>query len=113
MEASKCADSFGGLPGHSSETSDAEQAYTQSLLGGTETWVRLPKERWPQEWIDQGIHDPVVPLLLALYGHPDSGGLLGAEMRRPCPQRGLRAHPGLAQLLLPPDPESLPRCLRG
>ena len=67
MEASKAADYFGLLPG------DAEMAYTQSLLGGTETWVRLPKSRWPAEWVGK-YTDPVVRLLLALYGHPDSGG---------------------------------------
>ena len=78
MEALKCADAYGLLPGHSTETSDAEQAFAQSLLGGTETWVRLPKDRWPQERIDRGMTDPVVPLLLALYDHPDSGGALGA-----------------------------------
>ena len=73
MEASKAADYFGLLPGHDSETSDAEMAYTQSLLGGTETWVRLPKSRWPAEWVGK-YTDPVVRLFLALYGHPDSGG---------------------------------------
>ena len=37
-------------------------------------WVRLPKTRWPKSWIGK-YKDPVVPLRLALYGHPDSGGL--------------------------------------
>ncbi len=32
------------------EQSDAQQAYTQSLLGGTETWVYLPPNRWPRHW---------------------------------------------------------------
>ena len=73
MEASKAGDFYGFIEGHSSETADAEQAYTQSLLGGTETWVKLPKERWPKEWVGK-YRDPVVRLRLALYGHPDSGG---------------------------------------
>ena len=47
MEAGKSADFYGLLPGHGIEQSDAEQAYTQSLLGGTETWVTLPRDRWP------------------------------------------------------------------
>ena len=72
MEASKAGDFYGVLPGHATETADAEQAYTQSLLGGTETWVRLPKERRPKEWNGK-FRDPVVRLRLALYGHPDSG----------------------------------------
>jgi hypothetical protein len=42
------------------------------LLGGVKTWVRLPRERWPKAW--EKFHDPVVPLRLALYGHPDAGG---------------------------------------
>ena len=37
-------------------------------------YVRLPRNRWPKWWIDKGSKDPVVPLILALYGHPDSGG---------------------------------------
>ena len=51
--------------------SDAVRAYTQALLKGTETWIRLPREEWPKAWA--GMRDPVVPLRLALYGHPDSG----------------------------------------
>ena len=49
----------------------AEQAYTQAWLMGTETWVRLPRDQWPKSW--DGMEDPVCPLVLALYGHPDSG----------------------------------------
>ncbi|CAE7815308.1 unnamed protein product [Symbiodinium sp. CCMP2456] len=72
MEAGKAADAFGLLPGHEIQVADGESAYTQAKLGGPATWVRLPKERWPPEW--QGkYHDPVVRLVLALYGHPDAG----------------------------------------
>jgi len=74
MEASKAADLYGILEGHKCEQADAEQAYTQSVLGGIKTWVRLPREQWPQAWIDAGYHDPVCPLILSLYGHPDAGG---------------------------------------
>ena len=73
MEAARCADAYGLIEGHAVEQSDAEQAYTQAWLMGTETWVRLPRDQWPQAWIDAGMQDPVCPLLLALYGHPDSG----------------------------------------
>ena len=51
---------------------DAEQAYVQALMSGTETWIRLPKHQWPEHWHNT-YHDPVVPLKLALYGHPESG----------------------------------------
>ena len=74
MEAARAADAYGCFPGHASQQCEAEQAYTQAFLRGTETWVRLPKDQWPQEWIDRNMQDPVVPLRLALYGHPDSGG---------------------------------------
>ena len=72
MEAAKAADCYGLLEGHVVEQADAEQAYTQSKLGGTPTWIRIPRERWPQAWAN--MRDPVCPLVLALYGHPDAGG---------------------------------------
>ena len=34
----------------------------------------MPRNRWPKEWGTK-FQDPVVPLRLALYGHPDSGGI--------------------------------------
>eukprot|EP00969_Alexandrium_andersonii_P119254 5272012-Alexandrium_andersonii.AAC.1 len=46
----------------------------RARLKGKVTWVRLPEHEWPQEWKDRGLQDPVVPLVLALYGHPDAGG---------------------------------------
>ncbi len=33
----------------------------------------MPREKWPQKWHDEGYIRPVVPLRLALYGHPNSG----------------------------------------
>ena len=73
MEAAKAADLYGLVLGHSTELSDAEQAYTQSKMGGpAKTWVALPREEWPPGW--EGMTNPVCPLVLSLYGHPDSGG---------------------------------------
>jgi len=72
MEASKACDAFGLLPGHATQQCDAEQAYIQSKLEGAPTWVRMPRERWPAAWAK--FRDPVCPLKLALYGHPDAGG---------------------------------------
>ena len=48
MEAARSADAYGLCPGHAVEQSDAEQAYTQAWLSGTPTWVRLPRDQWPQ-----------------------------------------------------------------
>ena len=73
MEAGKILDVFGSQPGHVIQQADAKQAYTQALFQGVATWVRLPRNRWAKEW--KGMKDPVVPLKLALYGHPDRGGL--------------------------------------
>ena len=41
MEAGKACDLFGSLEGHGIQQSDAEQACTQSKLGGDPTWLRL------------------------------------------------------------------------
>ena len=74
MQAAKHLDAYGLLPGHATQLADAESAYTQSRLKGTPTWVRMPREQWPAEWVKAGLKDPVCPLILALYGHPDAGG---------------------------------------
>ena len=39
LEASKAVGAYGLVDGHTSSQCDAEQAYVQSRLGGTETWV--------------------------------------------------------------------------
>ena len=65
---------YGCLPGHDVMQADAEQAYIQAQLKGIATWVELPREEWPPEWVKRGMVRPVCPLHLALYGHPDSGG---------------------------------------
>ena len=74
MLASKTTDTYGLFPGRGIEQADARQAYTQSKLGGTPTWVTFPYEAWPQEWKDRGMRKPYCPLILSLYGHPDAGG---------------------------------------
>ena len=71
MEAGKIVDLYGSQPGFGKH---AKQAYTQALFEGITTWVRLPRDRWPKEWIGK-YNDPLSPLILALYGHIDSGGL--------------------------------------
>ena len=78
MEAGKCVDAYALLKGHSCQQADAIQAYVQAKLGGTETWILIPKERWPKSWFHADgkpkYRDPVIRLVLALYGHPDAGG---------------------------------------
>ena len=75
MEASRAADAYGMLPGNDIEVADVDSAYTQSYLDSDiKTWVAIPREQWPQEWFDKGYRNPVCPLVLSLYGHPDAGG---------------------------------------
>ena len=71
MEASKAADFYGLAPGFAVEIADAVQAYIQAELTGIPCWVCLPPEARPESW--SRFERPVVPLLRALYGHPDSG----------------------------------------
>ena len=60
-QAAKAVDAYGLLPGHATMQTDAEAAYTQSKIGGTPTWVRLPKEQCPKSWVEGNFRDPVCP----------------------------------------------------
>ena len=72
MSAGKMLDIIGCQDGFTVEQSDAQQAYTQSELGGVETWIMLPRDQWRPGWSGK-FRVPVVRLRLALYGHPLSG----------------------------------------
>ena len=87
MEAAKILDAFGSQPGYSKEQADARQAYTQAAFTGVPTWLRLPKDRWPKGWKGK-YNDPLVPMLLALYGHPDSGGIWEAYFEKQIGKKG-------------------------
>ena len=71
MEAAKACDAIGCVKGYNTQKADARQAYIQAKLRGAPTWVMLPEDQWEDDWYN--IEYPVVPLLRALYGHPDSG----------------------------------------
>eukprot|EP00959_Pyramimonas_sp_CCMP1952_P351755 7370008-Pyramimonas_sp.AAC.1 len=72
MQAGKAADTHGLFEGHSIEQADARQAYTQSKLGGTPTRAFPPRDERPESW--SHMRNPACPLVLSLYGHPDSEG---------------------------------------
>ena len=58
-------------------TADAESAYLQAYLGGKhEVWVEVPYEYWEPSWKAKYAFGTalVCRLILALYGHVDSGG---------------------------------------
>ena len=61
-------------PGFSKAQADAIQAHIQALFTGVPTWLSNPRNRWPEHWSKE-FWQPMVPLVLALYGHPDSGGI--------------------------------------
>ncbi len=75
MDASRACDCFGCFPGHNVQIADAEQAYIQADLKGNDCWITLPHEQVPASWKKKypNIKRPVVRLVKALYGHPDSG----------------------------------------
>ena len=50
MQSGKAADCYGRMGGNKTEQADAEQAYVQAELKGTETWIALPPEAWPPGW---------------------------------------------------------------
>ena len=73
FEASRWADFYGCLPGHGVKLADAIQAYIQAVLTGPPCWVELPEDAWPDDIDFRKFCRPVVRLVKALYGHPDSG----------------------------------------
>lgn len=74
MSASKIIDVIGRQQGWGIQQSDAQQAFPQSELKCTDTWVFPPSDQWPKGW-ESKYRSQVVKLRLALYGHPLSGAL--------------------------------------
>ena len=77
MQAAKSLDAVSLLPGFTGEQADGFSASTQCYLEKSvgpipNTWVSLPEARWPEAWKGK-YRQPVVPLILALYGHPSAG----------------------------------------
>jgi len=68
MEAAKLLDAFETQPGFSKAQADAIQAYIQATFTGVPAWLPLPRNRWPEHWSKE-FWQPMVPLVLALYGH--------------------------------------------
>ena len=78
FESARAVDALPLVEGYEQTTADATSAYTQTFIGsarggGTPTWVRIPRHRWPKHW-EGKYRDPVVRMALALYGHVDAGG---------------------------------------
>ena len=80
IAAAKFLDAIARMLGNKGENSDAMSAYTQVVLDQvpeatrglhSETWISLPPHRRPKSW--SNVQDPVVKLLVNLYGHPLAG----------------------------------------
>jgi hypothetical protein len=65
-------DALARFDGNDGEDSDAMGAYTQAEHAGEETWVHIPRDRWPAHWHGKYTR-PVCRLRLNLYGHPLAG----------------------------------------
>ena len=71
LEGGRLVDAYGCAPGNASETSDAIQAFCQAPML-SKVWVTLPSEAVFDPDFYYSVRDPVVLLILALYGYPDS-----------------------------------------
>ena len=72
LAAAKFLDAIARMPENDGQDSDATGAYTQAEHAGAETWVHLPRDKWPKSWHNK-YKRPVVRLRLNLYGHPLAG----------------------------------------
>ena len=105
MGSVRAALGIAALQGHIPKVRDATQAYIQACIYGPDrprTWVRLPWQWWPAAWFDASgkplYEDPVVPLVRALHGHPESGALWDAHLGAILIDLGwtrMEVHPGL------------------
>ena len=79
------------------------QAYLQAKIatpGRIETWCELPADWWPDDWFSDGAARksprfvrPMVRLILALYGHPESGALWDKQLTEILTKRGWHTIP--------------------
>ena len=75
----KVMDIISRLPGCAGQAADAVSVCTQDAPKRLnipksecpDTWIRLPRHKWPKSW--SSMEDSVVPLERNLYGHPLAG----------------------------------------
>ncbi len=72
LEGARLTDAYGCIPGHSIQQADAVQAYIQAPMRGPKCWVTLPREAVQNPSFYYQVQSPVVELIVALCGHPDS-----------------------------------------
>ena len=95
MEAGRICDMYGCIQGNCLSTADGVQAYVQAKLQGPPTWVEIPRLHWPVTWFHRDgspkYRRPVVPLVKALYGHPNAGCFWEAECKERLLSLGFRS----------------------
>ncbi len=94
MAPAKMLDLVASLPGCRGGQTDAVRAYTQALLKGTETWIRIPRDR-----LAQGVGDdagPGCPIAFGLVWPPRFRHMLGEALRRAVAQERFCASSELA-----------------
>jgi len=75
FQGARTCRAVGAVKGFITSTRDAETAYLQAELkrkNSARTFVALPRCFWPESWGDK-YRQPMVPLHLALFGHPEAG----------------------------------------
>ena len=112
MAGSKFIDIVARFPDCKGEDAHATSAFIQitfkeaeEILGiehVPETFISLPKDRWPAKWHELvasgGLVDPVCPLVTNLYGHPLAGLLLDKCSQRRIQQAGFEKVKGWESL---------------
>ena len=83
IHSANCNLAYGCVPGHKTTQADAVRAYVQALLSSLyETYVRIPRELWPEKWVKEGWKAPCCKLNKALYGHPEAGAHWEAHLHK-------------------------------
>ena len=73
IQSANCTIAYGRLKGNKTTSADAVKAYVQAnLKSKRDTWIELPPELRPKSWGGK-YRRPMVKLIKALYGHPESG----------------------------------------
>ena len=92
MTPAKIMDIISRLPGCNGQEADAVSAYTQVKMEDApklltipesecpDSWIRLPRHKWPKSW--SSMEDPVVPLERNLYGHLLAGLLCERQFEK-------------------------------
>ena len=112
MMTAKVMDIISRLPGCDGQAADTVSAYTQVKMEDAhkflkipklecpDTWIRLPRHKWPKSW--SGMEDPVIPLERNLYHHLLEGLLWERQFEKILLKYGWKKVSQLRMLILTP-----------